>query len=79
MREKNELIRVFPGTEISVILLNGELGGIGVTARIQNDFQSGVTGGFMGGTPSGVDLYIQLSDLEKAEPIINEFIKNNKG
>jgi hypothetical protein len=45
---------------------------------IQNDFQSGITAGFFGGGTSAVDLFIQEADQKEAEPIINEFLKNNK-
>jgi len=49
-----------------------------ISALIKDDFQSGLTVGFVSGVPSAVDLYIQESDLEVAEPIINEFIQNNE-
>jgi hypothetical protein len=45
---------------------------------IQNDFQSGITAGFFGGGTSAVDLFIQETDQKEAEPLINEFLKNNK-
>ncbi len=79
MKRANNLIRVFTGTEVSVILLKSRLEEIGISAIIQNDFQSGITAGFLGGIPSAIDLYIQQFDYKKAEPIINEFIQSNKG
>jgi len=79
MKNENNLIRVFTGSEISVILLKGELEENGIAALIKNDFQSGASAGFYGGSSSDIDLYIQESDLKKAEPIINEFIQNNVG
>ena len=77
MKNENELIRVFTGSEVSVILLKGELEQIGIQSIMQNDFDAGLSAGFVSGVPSAVDLYIQKSDLNKAEPIINEFVKNN--
>lgn len=77
MKKENELIRVFSGTEISVNLLKDELETVGISAMIQNDFQSGITAGFFGGGTSAVDLFIQESDLKNAEQIINEFFKSN--
>lgn len=76
MKEESNLVRIFTGSEISVILLKGELEENGITALIQNDFQSGIFAGFSGGVPSAVDLYIQESDLFQAEPIVNDFIQN---
>jgi hypothetical protein len=79
MKEKNKLIRVYSGTEVSVILLKGRLEEIGISALIQNDYKSGIDAGFVGGVQSAIDLYIQQFDYKKAESIISEFIQNNKG
>jgi hypothetical protein len=78
MKNENDLIRVFSGTEITVNLLKDELESVGISAMIQNDFQSGITAGFFGGGTSAVDLFIQEIDEKKALPIIDEFLKNNK-
>lgn len=78
MKEKNKLIRVYTGTEVSVILLKGRLEEIGISSIIQNDYKSGIEVGFVGGVQSAVDLYVQQFDYKKAESIINEFIQNNK-
>jgi len=77
MKNDNDLIKVFSGTEVAVNLLKDELETFGIMAMVQNDFQSGITAGFFGGGPSAVDLFIQESDFKNAEQIINEFIKNN--
>ena len=77
MKKRDNLVRVFTGSEVSAILLKGELESIGISAMIQNDYQAGNAYGFMGGTPSAIDLFIQEADLKEAEAIVNEFIKNN--
>jgi hypothetical protein len=79
MKKENELIRVYTGSEVTVFLLKGELEQAGIQSMIQNDFDAGLSAGFVSGVPSAVDLYIQNKDLNMAEPIINEFIKNNEG
>lgn len=68
------MIKVFSGTEMSVNLLNEELEQIGIIGFVQNENNSGLLAGFYGGGPGAVDLFVQESDLEKAEPIINDFI-----
>jgi len=78
MKEKNKLIRVYTGTGLTVNLLKDELEKSGISAIIRNDFSSGISAGFSGGVPSAIDLFIQEFDLEKAEPIISEFIEINK-
>lgn len=77
MKEKNNLIRIYSGTELTVNLLKDELEKSGISGLIQNDFSSGVSAGFSGGVPSSIDLFIKELDMEKAEPIINEFTKIN--
>ena len=78
MKNGNDLIRVFTGTEVLVYLLKERLEEVEISALIKNDFQSGLTVGFISGVPSAVDLYIQESDLKVAEPIVNEFIQDNE-
>jgi len=78
MKNGNDLIRVFTGTEVLVYLLKERLEEVEISALIKDDFQSGLTVGFVSGVPSAIDLYIQESDLKDAEPIINEFIQNNE-
>jgi len=78
MKNGNDLIRVFTGTEVLVYLLKERLEEVEISALIKDDFQSGLTVGFVSGVPSACDLYIQESDLKEAEPIINEFIQNNE-
>lgn len=77
MEQSSNLIRVYTGTELTVNLLKDELESVGIPSMVQNDFISGVSAGFAGGLPSSIDLFIQESDLEQAEPIINEFNKTN--
>jgi hypothetical protein len=78
MENENGIIRVYTGTEISVIHLKEELEESGISVMLQNDFGSGVSAGFVGGVPSAIDLYILKSDFDKAEPIIKDFIENIK-
>jgi len=78
MKNGNDLIRVFTGTEVLVYLLKERLEEVEISALIKDDFQSGLTVGFVSGVPSAIDLYIQESDLKEAEPIVNEFIQKNE-
>lgn len=78
MKEESHLVRVYTGTELTVNLLKGKLENIGIPSTVQNDFNSGISAGFPGGVPSAIDLFIQESDLKKAEPVISEFNRINK-
>ena len=77
MSDTQTFVNVYSGTEIQVILLKGLLENINIEGLIQNNFQSGNIAGFGGGTTSSVRLKILESDLEKARPIIDEFVSNN--
>jgi len=74
MNKGQDLIRIYTGTEVSVILLKGELEEKGIYTMVKNDFQSGNAAGFFGGVPSAVDLYIRESDAALAEAIVSEFV-----
>ena len=78
MKDKDQLIKIYTGTETAVLTLKGFLGEIGVNSTIQNNYQSGIETGYFGGVQSAIDLYIQYSDFEKAEPIIRDFTSRNK-
>jgi hypothetical protein len=75
MKEKDNLIRVYTGTEVLVFILKDRLEETGISTTIQNDSNDD----FLRGVPAAIDLYIRQFDLKKAEPIISEFIKKNKG
>jgi hypothetical protein len=74
MKTQKDLIRIYTGTEVSVILLKGELEEKGISSMIKNDFQSGNVAGFFGGIPSAVDLYIRETDAVMAESVVSEFV-----
>jgi hypothetical protein len=77
MKSEDELIRIFTGSEVSALLLKDELEEAGIPAMVQNDYQSGLMAGFVGGTPAAVDVYINEMDMGKAEPVIDDFMKKN--
>jgi len=76
MKNREDLVRVYSGSEISVIHLKEELEESGIDVLLQNDFQSGMSADFVGGVPSSIEIYIKKTDLKKSEPIINDFIQN---
>lgn len=77
MKEKDELVKVYSGTEMKVLLLKSLLEEICVYSMVQNNYKSGIEIGFVGGVQSAIDLLISVSDFEKAEPVIRNFIERN--
>jgi hypothetical protein len=71
MKKTDNLIKVFIGGEASSILLKSRLEESGISALIKNDSSSAS----LGVAALSVDLYIHEADLEKAKPMITEFLK----
>ncbi|MFA5418049.1 MAG: DUF2007 domain-containing protein [Bacteroidales bacterium] len=71
MNEK-DLIKIFTGTEIAVIQVKEILDENGIPTLMKNGYQSGISAGFIGGTPSTIELYVLEEDKERAEVIVNE-------
>jgi hypothetical protein len=78
MEDTSHSLRVFAGSEVTVNLLRSELEQAGISSMVQSDSNTGVSSGFYGNYPSEWELYIQDSDIGKAEPIVNAFLKINK-
>ncbi|GAO29962.1 putative signal transducing protein [Geofilum rubicundum] len=77
MDEDKGVVRVYTGREVQVGILKGVLEEAGITSMVRDEFQASISAGFVNGVPSALDLYIQEGDLAAAEPIINDFLKNN--
>ena len=46
----------------------------GIESMIKNDYESGVSAGFVAGTQTSVDLYVFSKDVKKAQPIVDKFV-----
>jgi len=73
MNKTNNLIKVFSGPEASAILLKSRLEDSGISSIIKNDSSDA----FLGTVTPAIDLYIQESDLKKAQLIISETNNNS--
>ena len=78
MDTESNLIRVFAGSEITVSLLQYELEEAGIPTNVVNEYEQSTFRGGSTATPYSVDLYVLDTDLEKAKPIVEEFMKINK-
>ena len=74
MENEENLIKVFTGSEPTALLLLKMLEEAGVKGLIKND--SGL--GYIGATPSVLDLYILETDIERAMPLVREFTDTNE-
>lgn len=76
--KQDNYVHVYSGSEVRVILLRGLLEDIGVDTIVQNEYQSGISAGFAGGTVNTIRLKVHESDLEKAKPVVDDFIQNQQ-
>lgn len=74
----DDIIKVFVGGSITVNLLKTDLKEIGINAIVKDGRESGSLAGFSGGTETSVELYISQSELEKAQPIINDYLSREE-
>jgi hypothetical protein len=74
MKKKDDLIKVFTGTEGNALLLKAKLEKAGVPAIIKNDSGSA----FLGSASSVTDLYIEQSDFAGVEQMLNDFLSTNQ-
>ncbi|MBS2096966.1 putative signal transducing protein [Carboxylicivirga linearis] len=73
MNDTSDMVHVFSNTELTVTHLKNILEDNGITSLIRNDYESGNSAGFVGGSYTTIDLYIQKDDEAKARPIIEKF------
>ena len=74
MNDKTKLVLVFTDTEIVVTRIKYELEMKGINSIIKDDFKSGISAGFSGGLPSGVELFVEEKDVEMTSEIINALL-----
>ena len=66
------LMKVFSGSEILALALQGKIEAAGVETVLKNNIQSAAMAGF-GTTGQAVEVFIQETDFAKANPVIEEF------
>lgn len=76
--KKDGYVYLYSGSEVRVILLKGLLEDKGIQTLVQNDYQSGISAGFAGGSVNTIRLKVHPSDLEKAQGILEDFIQNQQ-
>lgn len=74
MNDEDNIVRIYSGTEASVLILREMLEEAGVPSLIKNDSSSA----FLGAVPGVVDLYIEEKDLKRASPLIEDFTHDNQ-
>ena len=78
MTDDTNIICVFIGSLIDVKYYQERLEEVGISSMIKDDFTAGLHGGFpggSGGSPDSVKLFVEDTELEKAQTCIADLQK----
>ncbi len=75
MEEDNKIVKIFTGSEILAQALIARLNEIGISPIERDDAQSAARAGFATPLPFQDVLFLRKDQMEKAQPIIDEFMK----
>ncbi len=67
---EDKIIHIYTGDGLLIARLEQELAQNGIISLVKDGFQQGKAAGFMGGTPSAVELYVSENDVEQAIQIV---------
>jgi len=71
-----DIVKVYTDTEITVTHLKNILAENNIESLLKNDYDSGVSAGFVAGTTSSVELYVFIKDQAQAEALVKRFIED---
>ena len=74
MNDNDKIVLVYTGDELTVERVKANLEMKGIVPVVKDGFNSGLSAGFVGGTPTTIDLFVLESDVEKAMEIVNGII-----
>lgn len=74
MNDKEKIVLVYTGNEVIIERIRVNLEMEGINSIIKDGFRQGINAGFVGGTPSAIDLFVLEADFEKATEIITAII-----
>lgn len=75
MNDKDKIVLVYTGDEVTVARIKANLEMEGIIPIVKNGFNSGLSAGFVGGVPSGIDLFVLETDLGKATEIVKTIVE----
>ena len=75
MHDKDKIVLIYTGNEVIIERLKVNLEKEGIVPIIRDDYHSGMEAGFVGGTPSTIELFVLESDVAKATVIATAITK----
>lgn len=77
MKTQDGIVSIYSSDEISILHLKSELESAGINSLVRSDYDSGLSAGFMGGTPTTYELFVLEADVESAQTILQAFLNQN--
>ncbi len=74
MNDKDKIVSVYTGNEVIIERIRVNLEKEGISSITKDGFHQGINAGFVGGTPSAIDLFVLESDSEKATKVIKAIV-----
>ncbi|WP_439181674.1 putative signal transducing protein [Carboxylicivirga taeanensis] len=70
-----DIVKIYTDTELTISHLKNVLADKGIESMVKNDFESGVSAGFVAGAVNSVDLYVLQKDELRAREVTEQFIR----
>ncbi len=75
MNNNEKIVLVYTGSEVIIDRIRVNLEMEGINSIKKDGFRQGINAGFVGGTPSTIDLFVIETDFKKATEIINAIVE----
>ena len=75
MHDKDKIVLIYTGNEVIIERIKVNLEKEDIFPVIKDDYHSGMGAGFVGGTPSTIELFVLESDVEKAIKIAKAIVE----
>ncbi len=73
-----DIVNIYTDTELTVTHLKNVLADKGIESMVKNEYDSGLSAGFVAGTPTTVDLFVLAKDEVRARAIVEQFVNDLK-
>ncbi|GAF04407.1 putative signal transducing protein [Saccharicrinis fermentans] len=70
--------RIIYGHRVDIEIYKALLEEADITCLVKNEFEEAASAGFGSGLPGNADLFVDESDFDKAETIINAYKESNE-
>ena len=75
MDTKDNIVKLYTGGDVAISRIKQELEDRGIYCLVKDGFKQGISVGFVGGTPSTIDLFVLEDNLEEAMEIVKIITK----